>query len=635
MKACTGRALRLALAFGYAFAALAGEAIILDRSHFSQVFGEERNYRIFLPPDYATSGKRYPVVYWFHGWSERYNRPVAGDPHRNYDAGTDYGGDNIANFVGSHDLIVVKWDGYNPRTPGEKYPRPYNISPVETERQFPLYFPELVSYIDAHYPTIADREHRATAGLSMGGFMSFWVSGKYPHLVGSASNFMGSSEFFVGPRGFPVEYRHEEMHNNYEGMRTRMVKGSKDFIQFYHRRMNAIWNYTRPYHETEEFEADHGTPGMARTLAFHMNAFAHPLPPPEVWHHNDVYPDFSVWGWEVHSDRRVPGLTALENVSASGFRSSVREWLYGGNCMPQVKVTILSARLYPPGKRQAITYVRVRDGKVRLERENADAEGRLHFELDGDAYEVGVGPAAVPALDGFTVQDAGWATAGKPVRVRVRFWNKGATASAPARFAWETPNGSVYLKTRFAAVPALAPGKWAEIPLEFLVRDEQREIVRLFAAGGGKKLMLEIPLFPPASPASEFRIADGKSLSVFQEGVQKRQLRLGEGNGDGVAQAGERIAILLPDGDAFRAAELFTNDACMDNSQRVSDVWGNYDHVGASAKYSLPLIAPGCPAGHRVRLLARVQLPDKPNHHIRYAVIEFRAGSPTRKSHSE
>src|SRR5947207_5163842 len=204
----------------HATAAFGATAIILDRTHESQVFHETRHYRIFLPPDYETSGKRYPVVYFFHGYGERYNTATA---RHNYDQGTDYDGDNFESFVGTHDVIVVRWDGYNPRKPGENYPRPYNIGPVETDRQFPLYFPELVRYIDATYRTIPDREHRGTSGLSMGGFMSSWVAGKYPDLVSSMSNFMGSSEFVVGPRGFPVEYRHEEMHNNYDGMPTRIV----------------------------------------------------------------------------------------------------------------------------------------------------------------------------------------------------------------------------------------------------------------------------------------------------------------------------------------------------------------------------------------------------------------------------
>jgi len=602
-----------------AVAASAADAVILDRTHESQVLRETRHYRIFLPPDYETSGKRYPVVYFFHGWSQRYNR--AGQA-LDYDAGPDYGGDTIAAFVATHDLIVVKWDGYNPRTPGENYLRPYNISPVETDRQFPFYFPELVAHIDATYRTIADREHRATSGLSMGGFMSFWVGGKYPDLVGSASNFMGSSEFFVGPRGFDVEYRHDEMRGNYEGMRTRLVTGKRDFIQFYHRRMNAVWKWTRPYHETEDFDSEHGTPGMATTLTFHMHAFANPLPRPAVWSHNDVYPNFTVWGWEVVSNRRQPGITALENVSRTGFRSSVREWLPAGPALAGVKLSVTSAPLYTPGREQVVTAVRLRDGKVQRRAVAADATGRLTFELDGEPCEVGVGTGALPALTGYTVVNGAWATAGEPVEGRVRLWNKGAAAWRPGAVRWESPNPGVRFARPTAVLGPLAPGQSVEVPLAFTVADRTREVVKIFAVAGSDRLALEIPLFPAAAKAADFRVADGTAVRVFRHATEKAELRLGEGNGDGAANPGETVAILFPEGDAFRAAELFTNDACVDNSARVSDVWGSYDHVGASAKYSLPHILPECPAGHVIRMLARVQLPDKPNHRLRYAAIE-------------
>ena len=616
--------MRVLLLLACAFAARAAEPLILDETHESQVFHEIRHYRIFLPADYATSGKRYPVIYWFHGWSERYNKPVAREPERNYDQGDGvYGGDTIGRFVGNHDVIVVKWDGYNPRTPDEAYPRPYNISPVETDRQFPLYFPELVAYIDAHYRTLADREHRATAGLSMGGFMSFWVAGKYPHLIGSASDFMGSSEFLVGPKGFPVEYRHDEMHNNYDGVRTRLVMGTRDFIRFYHARMNAIWNYTRPFHETAEFDADHGTPHMGETLEFHMRAFANPLPRPEVWSHIDVYPNFPVWGWEVNSDRAQPGLTVLENVSRRGFRSSVREWMPNGRLLTGVKLSITSDRLYRPHEEQTVTILRTRDGVVRRLTERADAEGRLHFELDGDTYEVGVTNGPALALGDFTVLNARWATDRKPVSVRVRVWNKGAVASAPATLRWETPNPGVALATPTQKLPAVPAGKSVETSLAFKADDPAREIVKFFAIVGQERLPLEIPTFPDAKPAPDFRITDGRQFHVFQEGVKQVPLTLGRGNGNGQANAGEKIAVLVPDGAAWRAAELFTNDECVDLRQRVSDVWSDYDHVGASAKYSFAVIQPGCPAGHIVRMLGRVQWPHAPDHRIEYFTVEF------------
>ena len=622
--------MRVLLLLACAFAARAGEPLILDETHESQIFHETRHYRIFLPPDYSTSGKRYPVIYWFHGWSERYNRPVAREPERNYDQGDGgvYGGDTIGRFVGNHDVIVVKWDGYNPRTPEEAYPRPYNISPVETERQFPLYFPELVAYIDAHYRTIADRGHRATAGLSMGGFMSFWVAGKYPHLVASASNFMGSPEFLVGAKGFPVEYRHDEMHNNYDGVRTRLVMGTRDFIRFYHARMNVIWNYTRPFHETAEFDADHGTPHMGETLEFHMRAFANPLPRPEVWSHIDVYPNFPIWGWDVNSDRTQSGLTVLENVSRRGFRSSVREWVPGGRLLAGVKLSITSDRLYHPDETQTVTILRTRDGNLRRVSERADAEGRLHFELDGDTYDVSVGDGPALALGEFTVPNARWAIDGQPVSARVRVCNKGTAASAPAPLRWETPNPGVTLTAPAQKLPAVAAGKSVETSLAFAVNDPAPEIVKLYAIVGQQRLPLEIPTFPDAKPAPEFRIADGRKFNVFQEGIKRVPLVLGQGNGDGQANAGEKLAVLVPDGDAWRAAELFTNDECVDLRERVSDVWSDYDHVGASAKYSVALIRPGCAAGHVVRLLGRVQWPHAPDHRVEYFSVEFPVAAP-------
>jgi len=616
--------MRVLLLLACACTARAGKPLILDETHESQVFHETRHYRVFLPPDYGASGKRYPVIYWFHGWSERYNKPVAREPERNYDQGDGvYGGDTISRFVGNHDVIVVKWDGYNPRTTGEAYPRPYNISPVETERQFPIYFPELVSYIDAHYRTLADREHRATAGLSMGGFMSFWVAGKYPHLVGSASNFMGSSEFFVGPRDFPVEYRHDEMHNNYDGVRTRLVMGTRDFIRFYHARMNAIWNYTRPFHETAEYDADHGTPHMGQTLEFHMRAFANPLPRPEVWSHIDVYPSFPIWGWEVASDRMQPGLTVLENVSRRGFRSSVREWVPGGRLLASVKLQMISDRLYRPNERQTVTILRTRDGNVRHLSERADADGRLHFELDGDTYDVSVGDGPSLALGDFKLLNAPWVKDGKPVTVRVRVWNKGIAASVPGTLHWETSNPGVTIAAPSHELPAIPAGKSVETSVGFTITDPAREIVKLCAIVGKERLSLEIPAFPDAKPAAAFRIADRRQVTVFQEGVKRVPLNLGQGNGDGQANAGERFAILVPDGDAWRAAELFTNDACVDLRERVSDVWGDFDHVGASAKYSLATVRPGCPADHVLRLLGRIQWPHAPDHHVGYFTVEF------------
>lgn len=579
--------------------------------------GETRSYRVFLPPTYATSQKRYPVIYWYHGYGERFN-----DSTTHYDD-TGYGGDTIAAFVATHDVIVVKPDGYNPVTPGASNPHPYNIGPVETNRQFALYFPELVSQIDKTLRTIPDRNHRGITGFSMGGFMSLWIAGKYPDLVSSASAFVPSPEFFVGPLGFDVEYCHDDLYGNYDGVRTRLVTGSRDFIHYYHLRMESIWDFARPHFEWENFDSDHATPGIAKTFAFHMQAFAHPLPKPAVFNHADVYPNFTVWGWDVASDRREPGFTVLEDVSKTGFHSMVREWLPAGGLLPQVKLSIDSAPLYAPRSSHVVTYLRVRAGKLRRVTQKADAQGRLSFDLDGDDYEVGVSAGPLIAMSGYQVEGAAWATAGQPDKLRVTFWNKGGARSPAYAVRWESPNPGVKFNVTTSRLFGLAPGESLALPLTVTVSDPQRAIVQIAAVQGENRMVFDVPLFPAAQPVKDFQIADGRTVNLYQNAVKRVDMVLGEGNGDGHAAPGETFAVLLPDASSLRAAELFTNDACVDNTTRVSDSWHDYDHTGASVKYSLPVIRPECQPGHVVHMLARIVLPNAPMHHVSYATIEF------------
>jgi hypothetical protein len=619
------RAAILLLLAGYCTFA-ENEAQILDLKHYSRVFGEERNFRVFLPPDYERAPhKRYPVIYFFHGHSERHNQPPRN--RSGYDSGEQYGGDNIARFVGRNDVIVVKWDGYNPRTPGEDYPRPYNVRP-ETHRQFPFYFPELVRHIDSTFRTIADRDHRATSGLSMGGFMSFWIAGKYPDLVGSASNFMGSSEFYAGPNGFPTEYRHTDMYRNYEGMRTRIVIGSRDFIRWYHRRMNAIWDFTRPHHEHEEFDWDHGTPGMAKTLGFHMEAFRNPLPRPSLWHHSDVYPSFEGFGYSVQTDRRRPGFTTIENVTRSGFRSAVREWLPSGALMPSVAVRVTTDALYRPGRPYWITGVNLSTGEVRQIRQTADQAGCLRVAVDGHLNEIGISDDGSPIVTatGWRVVDDAWATTGKPVRLAIALLNKGASEARDIRATVDSPNPGVNFQQREVSLARLGPGESAE-PRQHVVltvADPDREIVKLVVRLKGLEVPLEIPLFRETKETADFVVADGASVPVWERAITREARTVGTGNADGIAAKGETVAIAIRDGEAIRLAEAFTSHACVDSSRRVSDAWGRYDNVGASAKYSLLLLSATCPDGAEIPIFIRYQLPNKPEHILREGVVRLR-----------
>ena len=558
-------------------------------SYNSQVLDGVRTYRVLLPAGYQKSRQHYPVVYWLHGVQRE---PEAREAR-------------LAAYVSSHGLILV--DG----------------GPEETQGQSALYFPELVERIDRTLRTVADRGHRAVAGVADGGFMALLLAGKYPDLVGSASSFEGTPEAFVGPAGFPVEYSHDDLADNYDGVRIRLTRSSADSLAFYHKRLDSIWKYTRPSFESVTFLAGQDLTEIDRTLDFHMAAIALPLPAPAVFTHADAWPNFTVWGWEVVSTRKQPGFTVLENVSNSGFRTSVRQYLPAGATIPEVNLSIGSPPIYPPGVPLSVTYIHLVDGKVRRTEQRVDPHGRLNFDLSGDAWEVAISNGPLLAVSGYAIADASWATAGKPVNLKVRFLNKGGARIGTSLVRWESPNPDVKFAIPEGRLYALDRGESANLPVTFTVTDPGRAVVKIYAVYGTNRVPFEVPLYPDAEPAKDFQIADGRSLTVFQHATQKAGLRFGEGNGDGHAAPGETFAVLLPDGGALRAAELFTNDACVDNAMRGSDSWADYDRSGASAKYSLPSIHVDCEPGHVVHMLARIAIPNGADTRVKYYSLEF------------
>ncbi|MBI5086573.1 MAG: hypothetical protein HZB13_18510 [Acidobacteria bacterium] len=147
-----------------------------DRTHSSRVFAQDRHYRLFLPAAYDQGAQRYPVIYYFHGHSDRYTL-------ERYDDGKDTV-PKILDFVSRNPAIVVAVDGMIP----EHYTGFYGGTPYDIYRDggaydFGEYFLELVSHIDSTLRTLPDRRHRATSGLSMGGYMSLYLSARYPHLI--------------------------------------------------------------------------------------------------------------------------------------------------------------------------------------------------------------------------------------------------------------------------------------------------------------------------------------------------------------------------------------------------------------------------------------------------------------------
>jgi enterochelin esterase family protein len=162
----------------------------------SKVTGTWRHALLYLPPNYDTQTKvRYPVLYLQHGGGEDETGWIR-QGHANFIL------DNLIAAKGSKPMIVVMAYGYARRA-GQPVPdltgKPFG-SPemMKAMQDMAAAFEDdltqvLIPYIDTNFRTIADRDHRAMAGLSMGGMQTFQVVFDHLDLFSYIGGFSGAA----------------------------------------------------------------------------------------------------------------------------------------------------------------------------------------------------------------------------------------------------------------------------------------------------------------------------------------------------------------------------------------------------------------------------------------------------------
>lgn len=146
----------------------------------SPALGMERRLTVYTPAGYETSGKRYPVFYLLHG--------MGGDEEAWIALGrTSQILDNLIAQGKAKPMIVVMTNGNASQeaAPGESsldMVTPTMQLPQTMEGSFETSFPDVVKFIDKNYHTVNNKQNRAIAGLSMGGFHSLHISKQYPDM---------------------------------------------------------------------------------------------------------------------------------------------------------------------------------------------------------------------------------------------------------------------------------------------------------------------------------------------------------------------------------------------------------------------------------------------------------------------
>ncbi|MCD8080244.1 MAG: esterase [Bacteroides sp.] len=146
----------------------------------SPSLGMDRRLTVYTPAGYESGTERYPVFYLLHG--------MGGDENAWSELGrTAQILDNLIAQGKARPMIVVMTNGNADleAAPGESslgFAPPSMQLPRTMEGSFETSFPEVVSFIDKNYRTLANKQNRAIAGLSMGGYHSMHISKEYPDM---------------------------------------------------------------------------------------------------------------------------------------------------------------------------------------------------------------------------------------------------------------------------------------------------------------------------------------------------------------------------------------------------------------------------------------------------------------------
>jgi S-formylglutathione hydrolase FrmB len=138
----------------------------------SKILNMDRKFAIYLPPDYETSQRSYPVLYLLHG---------SGDDQTGW---VQFGevlhiADEAINSGAATAMIIVMPDANTGK-------RGY-INDIKGEWRYEdFFFQEFIPYIEKTYRIKGEKRYRAISGLSMGGEGTFIYALHHPELFSSA-----------------------------------------------------------------------------------------------------------------------------------------------------------------------------------------------------------------------------------------------------------------------------------------------------------------------------------------------------------------------------------------------------------------------------------------------------------------
>lgn len=153
----------------------------------SEILGVEKPYAVYLPDGYDKSKESYPVLYLLHGATDTYMAwPEKGDMQHIVDG--------VLKSKDARKMIVIMPDasGKGERNAGKDM----GYFNVEGWAYEDFFFQEFIPHIDKTLRTIASKEGRAIAGLSMGGGGATVYAQHHPEIFSASYSTSGLLDLY-------------------------------------------------------------------------------------------------------------------------------------------------------------------------------------------------------------------------------------------------------------------------------------------------------------------------------------------------------------------------------------------------------------------------------------------------------
>ena len=193
----------------------------------SKVTGQTRHIMVYTPPGYdADREKRYPVLYLQHGGGED-------ETGWTRQGKVNFILDNLIAEKKAVPMIVVMEKGYATRAGAAAEPKAkgFNFGAFED-----VVLKDLIPLIDSTYRTVADRDHRAIAGLSMGAAQAMQIGMNHLDTFSAVAAFSGAGKVdpktayggvFADAAAFDKKVSLLYLHSGTVGLDAGIHRGSK------------------------------------------------------------------------------------------------------------------------------------------------------------------------------------------------------------------------------------------------------------------------------------------------------------------------------------------------------------------------------------------------------------------------